>query len=157
MDFEIKNVSKLLYGGDENIQLKENSSSNTNDTATDTATDTNATTMEVYYPKMTRETLSIYEYVGVITKLAKYLNSLTSLDKYLSDIEVNQIINPSELAFNLLNDGKFDAVIDRGYELVTFSKLKIKKQWKDTISNYFKNQHDIVEKEILKPLELLDD
>ena len=101
MDFEIKNVSKLLYGGDENIQLKENSSSNTNDTATDTATDTNTTTMEVYYPKMTRGTLSIYEYVGVITKLAKYLNSLTSLDKYLSDIEVNQIINPSELAFNL--------------------------------------------------------
>lgn len=152
MDFEIKNVSKLLYGGDENIQLKENSSSST-DTATNAAT--NAATMEVYYPKMTRETLSIYEYVGVITKLAKYLNSLTSLDKYLSDIEVNQVINPSELAFNLLNDGKFDAVIDRGYELVTFSVLKIKKQWKDTISNYFKNQHDTVEKEILKPLELL--
>lgn len=151
MDFEIKNVSKLLYGGDENIQLKENSSSSTNDTATNA----DATTMEVYYPKMTRETLSIYEYVGVITKLAKYLNSLTSLDKYLSDIEVNQVINPSELAFNLLNDGKFDAVIDRGYELVTFSVLKIKKQWKDTISNYFKNQHDTVEKEILKPLELL--
>ena len=37
MDFEIKNVSKLLYGGDENIQLKENSSSSTD---TDTATDT---------------------------------------------------------------------------------------------------------------------
>lgn len=148
MDFEIKNISKLLYGGEEdNIQLKESKNSIGNE---------QSATVEVYYPKITRETLSIYEYVGVITKLAKYLNSLTNLDKYLSDIEVNQVINPSELAFNLLNDGKFDAVIDRGYELVTFSVLKIKKQWKDTISNYFKNQHDAIEKEILEPLELLD-
>lgn len=147
MDFEIKNLSKILYGGEENIQLTEN---DVNKNSVQSAN------VEVYYPKMTRETLSIYEYVGVITKLAKYLNSLTNLDKYLPDIEVNQIINPSELAFNLLNDGKFDAVIDRGYELVTFSVLKIKKQWKDTISNYFKNQHDTIEKEILGPLELLD-
>lgn len=147
MDFEIKNLSKLLYGGEESIQLTENDANKNS---------LQSANVEVYYPKMTRETLSIYEYVGVITKLAKYLNSLTNLDKYLPDIEVNQIINPSELAFNLLNDGKFDAVIDRGYELVTFSVLKIKKQWKDTISNYFKNQHDTIEKEILAPLELLD-
>ena len=150
MDFEIKNISKLLYGGEDSIQLKENNK-NENSIGNE-----QSATMEVYYPKITRETLSIYEYVGVITKLAKYLNSLTSLDKYLSDIEVNQVINPAELAFNLLNDGKFDAVIDRGYELVTFSVLKIKKQWKDTISNYFKNQHNTIEKEILAPLELLD-
>lgn len=147
MDFEIKNLSKLLYGGEESIQLTENDANKNS---------LQSANVEVYYPKMTRETLSIYEYVGVITKLAKYLNSLTNLDKYLPDIEVNQIINPAELAFNLLNDGKFDAVIDRGYELVTFSVLKVKKQWKDTISNYFKNQHDTIEKEILDPLDLLN-
>lgn len=148
MDFEIKNLSKLLYGGEESIQLTENDDNNKNSQQ--------SANVEVYYPKMTRETLSIYEYVGVITKLAKYLNTLTNLDKYLPDIEVNQIINPSELAFNLLNDGKFDAIIDRGYELVTFSVLKVKKQWKDTISNYFKNQHDTIEKEVLEPLDLLN-
>lgn len=147
MDFEIKNLSKLLYGGEESIQLTENDANKNS---------LQSANVEVHYPKMTRETLSIYEYVGVITKLAKYLNSLTNLDKYLPDIEVNQIINPAELAFNLLNDGKFDAVIDRGYELVTFSVLKIKKQWKDTISNYFKNQHDTIENEILGPLDLLN-
>ena len=148
MDFEIKNLSKLLYGGEEDsVQLTENDVNKNSSQPAD---------VEIYYPKMTRETLSIYEYVGVITKLAKYLNSLTNLDKYLPDIEVNQIINPSELAFNLLNDGKFDAIIDRGYERVTFSVLKVKKQWKDTISNYFKNQHDTIENEILSPLDLLD-
>ena len=81
---------------------------------------------------------------------------MTDLDKYLTSIEVNQIINPAELAFNLLNDGKFDAIIDRGYELVTFSTLKVRKQWKDTISNYFKSQHDTIEREILQPLDILD-
>ena len=150
MDFEIKKMSKLLYGGEDNIQLKEN---NCNESYVKNNQESN---VEVYYPKITRETLSIYEYVGVITKLAKYLNSLTDLNKYLLDVEVNQVINPAELAFNLLNDGKFDAIIDRGYELVTFSVLKVKKQWKDTISNYFKNQHDVIEREILTPLNLLD-
>ena len=126
MDFEIKSLSKLLYGkgvndksDDESIDNQHNVKLHENNSKTE---------VEVYYPRMTRNTLSIFEYVGVITKLAKYLNSLTNLDKYLSDIEVNQIINPAELAFNLLNDGKFDAVIDRGYELVTFSTLKVKKQ-----------------------------
>lgn len=155
MDFEIKSLSKLLYGegvddklDDESIDNQHNVKLHENNSKTE---------VEVYYPRMTRNTLSIFEYVGVITKLAKYLNSLTNLDKYLSDIEVNQIINPAELAFNLLNDGKFDAVIDRGYELVTFSTLKVKKQWKETISNYFKQQHETVEQEILKPLDLLKD
>ena len=155
MDFEIKSLSKLLYGkgvddksDDESIDNQHNVKLHENNPKTE---------VEVYYPRMTRNTLSIFEYVGVITKLAKYLNSLTNLDKYLSDIEVNQIINPAELAFNLLNDGKFDAVIDRGYELVTFSTLKVKKQWKETISNYFKQQHETVEQEILKPLDLLKD
>ena len=149
MDFDVRNLSRLLYGGDkvsdDNVEIKDK----TSDTQ-------EKTTIEVYHPKITRETLSIYEYVGVITKLAKYLNNMTDLDKYLTSIEVNQIINPAELAFNLLNDGKFDAIIDRGYELVTFSTLKVRKQWKDTISNYFKSQHDTIEREILQPLDILD-
>lgn len=155
MDFEIKSLSKLLYG--KGVEDKSDDESLDNQHNVKLHENNPKTEVEVYYPRMTRNTLSIFEYVGVITKLAKYLNSLTNLDKYLSDIEVNQIINPAELAFNLLNDGKFDAVIDRGYELVTFSTLKVKKQWKETISNYFKQQHETVEQEILKPLDLLKD
>lgn len=155
MDFEIKSLSKLLYG--KGVEDKSDDESLDNQHNVKLHENNPKTEVEVYYPRMTRNTLSIFEYVGVITKLAKYLNSLTNLDKYLSDIEVNQIINPAELAFNLLNDGKFDAVIDRGYELVTFSTLKVKKQWKETISNYFKHQHETVEQEILKPLDLLKD
>ena len=73
MDFEIKNLSKLLYGGEESIQLTEND---------DNKNSLQSANVEVYYPKMTRETLSIYEYVGVITKLAKYLNSLVSSNRF---------------------------------------------------------------------------
>lgn len=95
----------------------------------------------------------MFEYVGVITKLAKYLSNIPDIEKYVSDVEVNQLINPAELAFNLLNEGKFDAVLDRGYEKVSFSKLKVKPQWKDMITNYFKTHHDSITNEVLKMLD----
>ena len=148
MDFSRENIKRMIYGGAKSEENKEDNVNIINNTNS---------VIETYSPNITRETLSLYEYVSVITKLAKYLNTLTNLDKYVDDVEVNQIINPAELAFNLLNDNKFDAIIDRGYEKVTFSKLKIKQQWKDTISNYFESQHDAIENEILKPLNLLDE
>lgn len=150
MDFSRENIKSMIYGSAKSEENKEDNVNIVNKSNPDSV-------IETYSPNITRETLSLYEYVSVITKLAKYLNTLTNLDKYVDDVEVNQIINPAELAFNLLNDNKFDAIIDRGYEKVTFSKLKIKQQWKDTISNYFKSQHDAIENEILKPLNLLDE
>lgn len=113
--------------------------------------------VEIYYPKITRDMIGLYEYVGVITKLAKYLYDLPDLGKYLNDLEVNSLINEAELAFQLLDSGKMDAIIDRGYEKVTFSVLKVRPQWKETILHYFAERRSNVENEMLKPLGLLDD
>ena len=146
MDFE-----KLLYGGSEKEEIKDSPS--TSSTASKVEIVGEKSVMETYYPKITRDTLSVFEYVGVITKLAKYLSNIPDIEKYVSDVEVNQLINPAELAFNLLNEGKFDAVLDRGYEKVSFSKLKVKPQWKDMITNYFKTHHDSITNEVLKMLD----
>lgn len=133
---------KILYGGqyDENIE--------NNIKITEKSPE-----MKVYYPKMTRNTLSVFEYAGVITKLAKYLAGLPSLEKFTDEVEMNQLINPAEMAFKLLDEGKVDAILNRGYELVTFSTLKVKKQWKNMIINYFKGHHESITNEVLKLME----
>lgn len=148
MDFE-----KILYGGESSEQSTEQSSEPKLDESKIELSESKSE-MEVYYPKITRDILSVYEYVGVITKLAKYLTNLPNIEKYVSDVELNQIINPAELAFKLLNEGRYDAILDRGYEKVTFSKLKIKPQWKDMISNYIKTHHDSINNEVLKMMEM---
>ena len=78
MDFEIKSLSKLLYG--KGVEDKSDDESLDNQHNVKLHENNPKTEVEVYYPRMTRNTLSIFEYVGVITKLAKYLNSLTNLD-----------------------------------------------------------------------------
>ena len=157
MEFDIEEMSKILHSATEEqndrIIIVPRMSGGAVNRQEITREDVDAE-IEVYEPHITRETLSIYEYVAVITKLAKYLFSLMDIAKYIDEVELNQVVNPSELAFNLLNDGKFDAVIDRGYEKVTFSKLKIREQWKETIRNYFNYQHQVMDEEVLKPLNL---
>lgn len=172
MNFGLNDIIKLLDEKDhvDSVQLMQSGSDKdddnvpieSHDSTFDAKTDDvsfttsdNESTVEVYYPHITRDTISIFEYVGVITKLARYLYSLTNLSKYISEIEVNQIINPAELAYHLLKSGKFDAVIDRGYERVTFSVLKIKPQWQEMIENYFTQQHEVVQNELLQPYNLV--
>lgn len=112
--------------------------------------------IEVFKPKITRPTMSKYEFVRTITAAAKYIYSLTNIDKYIEDIEIKSIINPSELAFKLLLSGKINATIDRlGYEKVTFSELKINHIWIETIETYFKNRATSEMEEIYKPFGLM--
>jgi len=141
------NMSQSISGGDDDNESPPSSQS----------TRSTNSEVEVYYPKITRDMIGLYEYVGVITKLAKYLYDLPDLSKYLNDLEVNSLINESELAFQLLDSGKMDAIIDRGYEKVTFSVLKVRPQWKETILHYFAERRSNVENEMLKPLGLLDE
>lgn len=144
-DFDIEAFSKMIGGNDE-----KNDSLNVN--VYDESPE-----VEVYKPIITRETMSKYEFVRVITSVGKYLNSLPDLSKYCKDIEVNTIINPVELAFNLIMEGKMNATLDRlGYEKVTFSELKINPLWISMVRNYFNQRHETEKKELLEPLMLLD-
>lgn len=148
MDFEIKRMKEALYGG----KKKDEGEIEVNEKDVEIVEANDE--VEKYYPKITRETLSVYEYAGVLTKLSRYLDSLNNIGKFVDEIEVNQIISPAELAFNLINDGKFDAILDRRYEKVTFSVMKVKQEWKDRLRKYYEAQHEAVKNEILIPYEL---
>ena len=112
--------------------------------------------MKIYKPVLTRDTISKFEYVAVITKLAKYLHALPSLPSVLrnfdEDVKINTIINPAELAWILLRKGIYNPVFDRGYEKVSFSELSINPTWDNLIENYFKSQHEAIEKELLNEM-----
>ena len=141
-----KNESAVISGGDESakksrdITLQEI---------------TNDTKVETYEPKLTRPTISVFEYAEIHTMLADYIESHKSVKNFVDDIEIKGNVNPAELAFHLLKEGKWDAVIDRGYEVVSYSKLKINKQLEDTIANYFKEQHEVEKQELFEPLGLI--
>lgn len=113
--------------------------------------------MKIYTPVLTRNTISKFEYVAVITKLAKYLHALPTLpaivDSVLTDdVKINNIINPSELAWILLRKGVYNPVFDRGYEKVSFSELTINPTWNNLIEDYFRSQHEAIEKELLNEM-----
>lgn len=95
-----------------------------------------------YEPVITRKNISIFELVRVITDLANYLYELKDINKYIDDLELDEIVDPVNLAFLLLQSGKFDAIINRGCEYVTYSKLKKNKTTLMLIEDYLNNQHE---------------
>ena len=110
--------------------------------------------IEKYYPKITGNTISRFEFCHVITQLAKYLESLTDLSKYVNTKENNNdeeisFINPAEQAFKLLMNHKFDAILQRREEKVSFSVLEIDPQDIDIIEWDFEEQHKVL-KDLMK-------
>ena len=116
---------------------------------------TNGTVVEEYEPKITRPIMSIYEYAEVHTMLAEYLEAQRSIRNVVNDVEIRSTVNPAEVAFNVLREGKWDAVLDRGYEKVSYSKLKYNPQWESTCAHYFTQQHEAQKNELFAPLQLL--
>jgi hypothetical protein len=108
--------------------------------------------MKDYKPILTTSTISIFEYVRVVTCLAEALFEMKSICKYVEDLEINYVINPCELAFKLLEENKFDAVIDRKCEKVLYSNLKVNQKWKDLIIEYYENHHKAMDKELISVL-----
>ena len=113
------------------------------------------TTVEKLDPKITRPTISIFEYAHVHTMLADYIESHKSVKDFTDDIEVKGLINPLEIAFHLLLENKWDATIDRGYEVVSYSRLKKNPQWEKMIKHRFDEQHQVHHDELFQPLGLL--
>ena len=93
-----------MYGGDSediNVEIVESN-----------------TEIEVYEPKITRKQLSIYEYCRVVTELANFLYNIDDIDKYIEEIEIKNIVDPGDLAFKLLESGKFD-----GPSILSYSSI----------------------------------
>lgn len=92
-------------------------------------------------PVITRRKLSIYEYAGMLTQLSEYFMNLKDLDKYIDEPQINNIIDPCKLAFELLIQGKIDIQIERlGYETVLFSQCQRDEMIEKEIINYLNSR-----------------
>ena len=97
-------------------------------------------------PVISRPNMSKYEFAGTITKLALYLETLPSLGDYIDEVQINGFINASELAYKLLRSNKFDAYLNRlGYEVVSYSALRINPLWFKLMDNYYARSHAALE------------
>ena len=104
-------------------------------------------------PHISRVNMSKYEFAGVITKLALYLNTLSSIDDYIEEVQVNGFINNSQLAYKLLMNHKFDAILDRlGYEFVSFSELRINPLWCSLLEHYYARSNKSLEEQCYSQL-----
>lgn len=108
-----------------------------------------------FEPIKTRKYISLYEFTRVITDLALHLYELPDIERFVDDIEIANIIDPCTLAFKLLMSGKFNAIIDRGYEKVTFSRLKKNKNTIKLVENYLKQQENNRRADILEQLRVI--
>lgn len=112
-------------------------------------------TVEKFKPKLTRDICSVFEFVRVITDLANHLYTLPSIEKYIDGIEIKNIIEPCDLAYKLLRNGRFNAILDRGTEKVTFSELHVDPFTYELVESYLNQQEDIRRKSFLEKLDLL--
>lgn len=112
--------------------------------------------IEEYAPIKTSKYISIYEYAKILTDLSLFLHESKSVSKYIEDLEVDNIIEPNKLAYELLKNGTFDAVIDRGYEKVTFSKLKVNPIYDKLIVKFLQEQEDNINHSFLELLNLIN-
>lgn len=115
----------------------------------------NEVTIEKFKPRLTRDICSVYEFVRIITDLANHLYSLPSIEKYIDGFEVHNIIEPCDLAYKLLRSGRFDAILDRGTEKVTFSELTIDPFTYELVEEYLAQQEKNRKSAFLEKLELL--
>ena len=112
-------------------------------------------TVEKFKPKLTRDICSVFEFVRVITDLANHIYTLPSIEKYIDGIEIKNIIEPCDLAYKLLRNGRFNAILDRGTEKVTFSELHVDPFTYELVESYLNQQEDIRRKSFLEKLDLL--
>jgi hypothetical protein len=112
-------------------------------------------TVEKFKPKLTRDICSVFEFVRVITDLANHLYTLPSIEKYIDGIEIKNIIEPCDLAYKLLRKGRFNAILDRGTEKVTFSELHVDPFTYELVESYLNQQEYVRRKSFLEKLALL--
>jgi hypothetical protein len=112
-------------------------------------------TIEKFKPKITRDICSVFEFVRVVTDLANHLYTLPSIEKYIDGIEIKNIVEPCDLAYKLLRNGRFNAILDRGTERVTFSELHVDPFTYELVESYLAQQEDTRHKSFLEKLDLL--
>lgn len=106
---------------------------------------------------ISRPILSIYELSAVITSLAKVIYEDKSLQKYIQcNDQINDLINPSNIACELLFTNKYDAYLNRYSDVVKFSDMYLNPVYMEELRSYFKKQSQITKNYILDSLDLVE-
>ena len=110
-----------------------------------------------HQPVYTRPIMSLYEYVGALSTLAKFLSTQKSIAAFVDDIEVSALLNPAEMALHLIRNGKIDCNIVRnhGAEIVSFSALKVNPIFEKTMLDYYEEKNKSMKQEFYEPLSKL--
>ena len=69
---------------------------------------------------------------------------------------MRNIIDTNKIAYELLKNGIFDAVIDRGYEKVLFSNLKINPLYNSMIEDFLNEQENNINNSFLSLIDMID-
>ncbi len=112
-------------------------------------------TIEKFKPRLTRDICSVFEFVRIITDLANHLYNLPSIEKYIDGIEIKNIVEPCDLAYKLLRNGRFNAILDRGTEKVTFSELHVDPFTYELVETYLNQQEDVRRRSFMEKLQLV--
>lgn len=89
-------------------------------------------------PKITLPKLSKYEFAGILTALSNYITTRNSLYPLVdADTIIRGPVNPCAIAYQAIKKGKIDVIIDRGYEHVLLSKMKINPIWEKDLESFF--------------------
>lgn len=110
--------------------------------------------VEVCKPMKTRAICSIYEYVAALTTLARSLQDMSSISKYIDVVKVDSLINPAQLAFELIRQKKQTVTFVRNYhggdtgERVSLSELYINPEWEHRLENYFADKSKSMDEEL---------
>ena len=109
----------------------------------------------IYKPRISRKTMSKFEFDGAITTLAEYIDNIPSIRDYIDgdindSININSLINPAEFTYRLVMNHKLDCIIVRynGLEKVSFSELKINPIWIRQIDEHFATKNASMKKEL---------
>jgi hypothetical protein len=105
-----------------------------------------------YYPVITREMLSKFEYTRVVTAVAKYIGSHTSIKDLTEAEQFNNIIFNVDMAVEMLDSKLTDATLNRKTEIVTFSRCMMNPLWKETIKDYYISLSESIKKELFEAI-----
>ena len=103
--------------------------------------------------QITRPIASVYEISHVLSELSVNINESPNLKNYVdTNGEINDIINPAEIATNLIKENKYDAWLKRDNENIKYSSLYINPIYYDLLLNYFNKQHKITNEYVISKL-----
>lgn len=86
---------------------------------------------------ITRRKLSSFEFCRCISELTHYLENKKDLSEFIGDRPVDAIIDPSQLAFELVSTKSVNMLILRTAEMVNLSDLTIDQRLIDMLSQHY--------------------